>query len=241
MVGAEAPASIAILCGGLATRLGPLAADRPKSLVDVNGRPFLALQLELLAAAGVEDVVLCIGHLGDLIRDAIGDGRRHGVRVRYSDEGPTPLGTGGALRLAAPLLGETFLSLWGDSFLREDYRGALTRLRASAAEAQLLVWRDPAGLEPGNAAVRDGRVVRFQKGAPAPDLTHVDAGLLAFRRAALSPLPPGLPSSLEHDLLPRLAARGELLALETPRRYHEVGSPEGLSALRAALSQEAPR
>src|SRR5262249_4931146 len=103
---------VVILAGGLGTRLHPLTERIPKSLLPVAGRPFIYHQLELLREQGVARVVLCVGHLGGQIRDAVGDGRRFGVAVEYSFDGGQLLGTGGALREALPLLGSAFFMLY---------------------------------------------------------------------------------------------------------------------------------
>jgi NDP-sugar pyrophosphorylase family protein len=107
---------IAILAGGLGTRLGAVTKERPKSMVEVLGRPFLAWQLDLLCRHGVTDVVLCVGHLADAIEGHFGDGSAFGVRLRYSDEGDRRLGTAGALKWAEPLLGEAFFAMFARSW-----------------------------------------------------------------------------------------------------------------------------
>ena len=119
-----------ILAGGLATRMQPRTLTVPKILLDVAGRPFADLQLELLAKYNYQRVVLCVAHLGDQVREYVGDGKRWGLRVEYSDEGKDLLGTGGALRIAEPLLEETFLVTYGDSYLPFDYAAPLESLRA---------------------------------------------------------------------------------------------------------------
>ena len=106
---------VAILSGGLATRLGSLTEKVPKALLPVNGEPFVAHQLRLLAAAGVKHVVLCVGHLGELIQEFVGDGTRFGLTVEFSFDGPVLLGTAGAVKIALPRLGPQFFVLYGDS------------------------------------------------------------------------------------------------------------------------------
>src|SRR5438876_1042545 len=113
---------VAILAGGLATRLRPITERIPKVLVPVAGKPFLAHQLELLRTQGLTRVVLCLGHLGERVRQVFGDGQAHGVTLQYSFDGPVLLGTGGALKQALPLLGENFFVLYGDSYLPIDFR-----------------------------------------------------------------------------------------------------------------------
>src|SRR5690242_18607154 len=98
-----------ILAGGLGTRLLPHTSALPKSLIEVAGRPFVAWQLERLAACGFEQALLCIGHLGEMVRDVVGDGRKFGIATSYSEDGPRLLGTAGALRQALSALAPTFL------------------------------------------------------------------------------------------------------------------------------------
>ena len=112
---------VAILAGGLATRLGPLTETLPKSLILINGEPFVAHQLRLLQSSGVQHVILCVGHLGNMIEQAIGDGSAFGVRVEYSYDGGALLGTAGAVKRALPRLREKFFVMYGDSYLTCDY------------------------------------------------------------------------------------------------------------------------
>src|SRR5687767_15508520 len=116
---------VALLAGGLATRLRPITATTPKALVEVAGRPFIEHQLALLRRNGIRRVVLCLGYLGEQIQALLGDGAAHGVELDYSFDGEQLLGTGGALRRAAPLLGQVFWVLYGDSYLDIDYCAVL--------------------------------------------------------------------------------------------------------------------
>jgi len=114
--------SVALLAGGMATRLYPLTKVIPKSLVDVAGRPFIRHQMELLRRNGVVNIVICAGYLGEKIQEALCDGGEMGLYIQYVFDGPRLLGTGGAIRHALPLLGDPFFVLYGDSFLEIDYR-----------------------------------------------------------------------------------------------------------------------
>lgn len=109
-----------IFAGGFATRMRPLTNDLPKYLLPVAGAPFAHHQLTLLRSQGFSDVVLCIGHLGDQIREFVGDGGQWGLRVRYSDEGSVQQGTRSALVRALPLLAAEFATVYGDSYLTVD-------------------------------------------------------------------------------------------------------------------------
>src|ERR1035437_6108261 len=108
---------IAILAGGLATRLRPVTETVPKALIEVAGEPFFGAQLRLVGHHGVARVVLLVGYLGEKIQAFAGDGRAFGLDVEYAFDGPQLLGTAGALRRALPMLGAAFAVIYADSHL----------------------------------------------------------------------------------------------------------------------------
>ncbi|OGK81185.1 MAG: hypothetical protein A2X52_16560 [Candidatus Rokubacteria bacterium GWC2_70_16] len=226
---------IAILAGGLGTRLGPLTKDQPKSMLDVGGRPFLAWQLDLLRRRGVTDVVLCVGHLAGPIARHFGDGSAFGVRLRYSDEGDRRLGTAGALKWAAGLLGEAFFVMFGDSYLRFDYRAIMEHFLARDRLALMVVHRNENRWDRSDVAV-EGDCVTAYAATPTPCLVHINAGLSALRRSALEALEPGRPASLQ-DFYERLIPRRQLLAYEAPERFYEVGSLAGLEEFKRLVAE----
>ena len=229
----------AILAGGLATRMLPATSTMPKALLDVAGRPFADHQLAWLADEGVTDVVYCVAHLGDQIREHVGDGDRWGLRVHYADEGPRRLGTAGALRAAAAgLLDEAFLVLYGDSYLHVDVRAVWRRFLCSGMPALMTVYRNDVERERNNVRFVDGRVEAYEKHHPDPrvaGLDHIDYGLLAFRRAEIeAAVQPGAVadlSSVQH----MLAAEGLVAGYEVTDRFYEIGTPDGRDELEALL------
>ncbi len=227
-----------LLVGGLGTRLRPLTRDVPKPMILVGGVPYLEHQLRYLRRQQIRNVVMLTGYLGRQIEDYFGDGARFGLSVRYSRE-EEPLGTGGALLQAVSLLDETFLIIYGDSFLPIDYRDLHRRL-TSPVQAVLAVYdnRLDDTMVPNNIALDDrGLVMRYDKSSGAPDLTHVDAGVLAMRRSAIELHRGGRGFSLENEIFPKLIARGQLLAYAVPHRFHDIGTPEGLSLFEDALRE----
>ncbi len=224
----------AVLAGGLARRLGALAGGRPKSLVDVAGRPFVAHQLALLARHGVEDVVLCVGHLGQQVREAVGDGSAFGLRVRYSHDGDQALGTGGALKRALPQLGSAFLVLYGDSYLECDYRRVAGAFAQSGCDALMTVFRNDNRWDRSNVEYVDGRVVRYDKRTAVPGMQHIDYGLGAFTADAFEPYRDGAVFDLA-IVYQALVACGRLAAFEVTERFYEIGTPEGLAETAAHL------
>ena len=230
---------VAILAGGLATRLGPMTATRPKSMLEVAGTPFLAHQLALLRRHGVDDVVLCIGHLGAEIRRHFGGGEAFGVRLRYSDEGERRLGTAGALKWAEPVLAETFFVLFGDSYLPLDYRDVLREFQTRGTPAAMVVYRNQDRYDASDVDVRDGLVVRYGREPRSADLVYINAGLSVLRRETLGTLALERPAGLPELYRPLIAAK-RLAAIETPQRFYEVGSPGGLEEFRRVVAQGAP-
>ncbi|MBI4887702.1 MAG: nucleotidyltransferase family protein [Acidobacteria bacterium] len=227
---------VAILAGGAATRLGDLARHTPKSLVDIAGQPFIAHQLALLRRHGLADIVLCVGHLGAAIEAAVGDGAPHGVRVRYSYDGAVPLGTGGALRRALPLLGDAFFVLYGDSYLECDYLAVARAFATSGRPALLTVFRNDDRWDRSNIRSVDGRIVQYSKTNPTPDMRHIDYGLAALRAQVLLPYPEDQPLDLAR-VYEDLVARDELAACEVATRFYEIGTPAGLAETRAHLTR----
>lgn len=226
-----------ILAGGRGTRLGALTERIPKPLAPVVGKPYLSYQLEYLARQGWRDVLLLTGYLGEQVEAYVGDGARWGLRVDYSRE-PHPLGTGGALRLAAPRLQEKFLLIYGDSFLPIVYAEVMARLEESGAPACVVVYDNRQGdtAVQNNIALRgDGWVACYRKGGGGEqELTHVEAGVLALRREVVSLVPEGV-ASLEMEVFPKLAARGQLAAFVTRQRFYDIGTPERLAAFEEYL------
>src|SRR6516162_3065436 len=219
---------VAILAGGLATRLHPRTTTLPKALVSVAGEPFIAHQLRLLRREGIHHVVLCVAHLGEMIRDFVSDGRQFGLEVAYSFDGPTLIGTGGALRRALPLLGETFFVLYGDSYLDVALAPILLAFRRSGAPALMTVLRNDGRWDTSNVLFDGAHVVRYDKRAPTSDMRYIDYGLGILSDNALSGWNTGLSFDLA-DVYAKLAAGGRLAGYEVTRRFYEIGTPEGLA------------
>ena len=226
---------VVILAGGLGTRLGALTGGLPKPLVDVQGQPFLAHQLQLLRRHGVKRVVLSIGHRAELIETAIGDGAAFGLQVDYVRDGDTPLGTGGAVRRAAPLLADSFFVLYGDSYLDVDYAAVQRQFEQSGDPALMVVFRNDGRWDTSNVRLADGRIIAYDKWHPAPDMAYIDYGLGVFRRQVFDALPADQPADLA-SIYHQLATAGTLAGFEAPQRFYEVGSPEGLAEFRAFIA-----
>ena len=225
---------VAILAGGMATRLRPVTTRVPKILVEVAGRPFAEHQLDLLRGNGISRVVYCVGHRGEQVREAIGDGARWGMRLEYVFDGPRLLGTGGALRQALPVLGDAFFVLYGDSYLTCDFAAVQAAFEHSGKAGLITVFRNDGAWDRSNVVFADGVIRRYDKRAASPDMRHIDYGLGILTRRALERWPAGDALDLAavyQDLL----ARDDLAGYEVPERFYEIGSPGGLDELRKKL------
>jgi D-sedoheptulose 7-phosphate isomerase len=219
---------VAILAGGLATRLRPITTTIPKSLVPVAGEPFIAHQLRLLKREGVERVVLCVGYLGEMVREVVGDGSSFGLHVAYSFDGDRLMGTGGALRRALPLLGPEFFVLYGDSYLDIALAPVLLAYRRSRAAALMTVFDNRGRWDTSNVQFDGARVVRYDKRTPDPDLRYIDYGLGILTAGVLAAQPDDAVFDLA-EIYRELAASGRLAGYEATRRFYEIGTPAGLA------------
>ncbi len=230
----ESMLPVAILAGGMATRLRPLSEAIPKSLVVVAGEPFLAHQLRLLAGRGIRRVVLCIGYLGEQIRLFAGDGARFGLQIQYSEDGPVPLGTAGAVRKALPLLGSRFFVLYGDSYLPCDYRAVQEAFLRAGQPALMTVYRNEGLGDVSNVEYDGRRILVYDKRNRTPRMQHIDYGLGVFDSSVLEDLAPGRYYDLA-QLYQDLLTAGRLAAFEVSERFYHVGTFEAIEELAGYL------
>jgi NDP-sugar pyrophosphorylase family protein len=224
---------VAILAGGLATRLRPLTENVPKSLVSVHGEPFIAHQLRLLQRNGIQRVVLCVGHLGKMIEEVIGNGNVFGLKVEYSYDGDDLIGTAGAIRGALPLLGPSFFALYGDSYLPCDYRAIENAFAQCDKLGLMTVFRNSGQWDASNVEFEDGRVLAYSKKNRTARMQYIDYGVGVFRAEAFSRTRVADLADLYEELL----AASQLAALEVHQRFYEIGSPAGLREASQFLSE----
>ena len=225
---------VAILAGGLATRLRPITERVPKVLIPVAGKPFLAHQLALLRQQGITRAVLCLGHLGEMVQRDFGDGSAHGVKLEYSFDGPVLLGTGGALKRALPLLGDKFFVLYGDSYLPIDFQPIAEFFERSRRLGLMTVFQNEGRFDTSNVVFGDGEIKVYDKKNKLPEMRHIDYGLSLFKASAFDDWPADEPFDLA-DVMQRLVARKQLAGFEVKERFYEIGSHEGLAELEALL------
>lgn len=227
---------VAVLAGGLATRLQSLTAQIPKILLEVAGRPFAEHQIELLERNGVSTVVFCLGHLEEQVVAALGDGRRWQMTFGYVSDGAKLAGTGGALRRALPLLGQAFFVMYGDSYLDCDFGAIEAFFRASGKLGLMTVYRNDDRWDRSNVEYEDGHIVRYDKINRDAAMRYIDYGLGVLTAEAFAPWA-GDDAPLDlAAVYQRLIASGGLAGYEVPHRFYEIGSLEGLDATRELLS-----
>jgi len=230
---------VAILAGGLATRLRPITEKIPKSLIPVAGKPFLAHQLELLRSRGLRRAVLCIGYLGELIQREFGDGSAYGVKLDYSFDGPKLLGTGGALKRALPLLGDEFFVLYGDSYLPVAYRPIAEFFRHSGKLGCMTVYRNEGRYDTSNVVFHDGGITVYDKKNRPPEMRHIDYGLSLFQASVFESYSADRPFDLA-EVMSKLVRERQLAGYEIKERFYEIGSPAGLAELELLLKSKSP-
>lgn len=238
---------VALLAGGLATRLRPVTEAVPKALVEVAGKPFVDHQLALLRRNGIRTVVMCLGYRGEMVRDHCGDGSRFGLDLAYSFDGAKLMGTGGAIARAKHLLGSrpggVLWVMYGDSYMDIDYRAVLDAfLAARSVEADgaelpsglMTVLRNGDRWDRSNVVFRGGRLLKYDKRNRTPDMDFIDYGVGLLRRSAVDRIPADRPSDLA-DLYTALVDEGRMVGFEVTERFYEIGTPESLEEARAYL------
>ncbi len=218
---------VAILAGGLSTRLRPITEKIPKSLVEVAGRPFVFHQLEWLRGEGVESVVLCLGHSGERIVGAVGNGSAFGLSVDYSFDGDRLLGTGGALKNASSKLGNAFFVLYGDSYLCCSFAEVQVAFAKAGKLALMTVLRNEGQWDTSNVEMHDGQLVRYDKRHPDANMRYIDYGLSVVYSALFSAYGSDEVFDLA-DVFAELSVRRELAGYEVSQRFYEIGSHRGL-------------
>ncbi len=222
---------VAILAGGLATRLRPTTLELPKALLEVGGEPFISHQLRLLHANRIDRIVICAAYLGEMIQAFVGDGTRFGVQVSFSFDGSHLLGTGGAIKKALALLGDTFFVLYGDSYLPCDYGDIQSFYEKTGKLSLMTVFRNDGRWDRSNVEFVDGRIAAYSKRMQSPQMHYIDYGLGIFKAKAFASVSDDQPTDLAvvyQDLL----GRGELAGCEVKQRFYEIGSFEGLAETR---------
>ena len=220
-----------VLCGGLATRLGDLAKNIPKSMIEIDGKPFLEYQIENLKNHSIRDLVLCVGHLSEQIENYFGDGKKFGVNIQYSHDGDKPLGSIGAIKNAEPLLEDEFFIMYGDSYLSVDFQKAYSFFIQNNKLGLMVVYKNYDKYDKSNIVVKDNMVVKYGKNNRTNDMIYIDYGTSVIRKKALDLIPKNT-FYTTGQFFSDLIKKEELLAFEAKKRFYHIGNPESLEEFR---------
>lgn len=219
--------TVAILAGGLATRLRPVTTTIPKSMILVAGEPFIAHQLRLLVRQGVRRVVICCGYLGEQIEEYVDDGAQFGCSVTYSYDGETLRGTGGAIQNALDKLGKSFFILYGDSYLPINYSRVYTAFRSMGNLGLMTIFHNRNQWDASNIVYSDHCILQYDKVNKNPAMEYIDYGLGVMNSAALELFQSSQVFDLS-EVYRELLERGQLGGFEVYQRFYEIGTPAGL-------------
>jgi len=216
-----------ILCGGLATRLGNLSKNTPKSMIKIKGKPFLEYQIENLKKHSITNIVLCVGHLSKQIEDYFGNGEKLDVNICYSYDEDKPLGPIGALKNAEDLLEDTFFIMYGDSYVFVDFKKVYSYFSKQNKRALMVVYQNFDKFDSSNIIINNELITKYS-GEKTKEMTYIDYGISLFRKRTLKDIPTGVFYST-NDLFTNLTKQKQLLAFEVKKRFYHIGTPEALA------------
>jgi MurNAc alpha-1-phosphate uridylyltransferase len=220
---------MAILAGGMATRLGHLTKETPKSLIEIAGRPFIDYQLRMFARVGFSQIVICVGNLSEKIIDFVGDGKEYGLEVKYSHDGAEQLGTGGAIQKALPLINSDFFVQYGDSFLDFSYKELEQEYKKNSAPCLMTVYSNQNNFDKSNVKILASNYIIYSKSEPIPEMTFIDYGCMVLNLKSFGKYSTAPKFDLS-DYLEHVSESGLLRGYEVKNRFFEIGSKSGLNA-----------
>ena len=226
---------VAILAGGLATRLYPITETIPKSLREVSGKPFIFHQLSYLREQGIKEVVLCIGHLGEMIESFVGNGSRFDIKISYSSDGPKLLGTGGAIKKALPLLGNQFFILYGDTFLPIKFNIIEQLYLSNNLSYLMTVLKNDGKWDQSNVYFVNDKLIEYNKQNPTSKMRYIDYGLSVVSKNIFDKYSEDTFFDLS-DIFHYLSKQRQLVGLEVFKRFYEIGTPNSLKETEGFLS-----
>lgn len=218
---------IAILAGGLATRLKPVTEKVPKSLIEVAGKPFIYHQLKLLQSKGIRKAVICAGYLGEQIQNYVGDGKEFGIQAEYSFDGDKLLGTGGALRKSLKFFRNDFFILYGDSYLDAEFEDINEYFLKSNKCGLMTVLKNDGKWDKSNIEFENGEILVYDKKVTSGEMRYIDYGLGILNKKAFEDFENREVFDLE-EVYRDLLKKKQLAGFEVHKRFYEIGSFTGL-------------
>lgn len=226
---------VAILAGGLGTRLSPITEKIPKALIVIANKPFIFHQLQYLRKEGIRKVVLCLGYLCEMIQEEVGDGSKFDLEITYSYDGDFLLGTGGSIKKALPLLDENFYVLYGDSFLPIHFRPIEESFLKNKNLALMTVILNENKWDKSNVVCKDGLILEYNKKEMKPGMKFIDYGLGILSKSLFDMYKENEIFDLA-DIYHQLSLKGQLASFEVYERFYEIGSHQGIKEAESYLS-----
>ena len=228
---------LVLLAGGKATRLRPVTEAIPKSLLEVAGKPFIDHQLELIKRNNITQVVICVSYLGGQVREFVGDGSRYGLKIDYSFDGDTLLGTGGTIKNALDLLDDKFFVMYGDSYLTADFKIISDYFLKRDKSGLMTVFKNKGKWDKSNIDFRNGKIINYDKSIENKNMEYIDYGLGILTKRAFEDFKNDKVFDLE-AVYKNLLRKEELLGYEVSERFYEIGSFRGLEETQAFLEKK---
>ena len=219
--------TIAILAGGLGTRVSSISVDKPKSMIEICGKPFLYWQISSLIEQGYTDILMCIGHKGSIIQDYLEVEFKNKAHISYSFDGKQQLGTGGSIKKALPMLGDKFMVLYGDSYLPISFSEIESTFRHSGWPGLMTTYGNSNSSYPNNVLIDQELIIQYSKKQTQRVFTHIDYGLSFFSKEVFD-------LTLENTnfdlgvIIEKLISEKSLANYEVNERFYEIGSPTGI-------------
>jgi len=218
---------IAILCAGLGTRLLPITRNLAKSMIEINGKPFIAHQLEILKSNGFTDVCICVGYLGNQIVDFI-NSKNFGLNIIFAYDGEYLLGTAGSIKKALPLLRDDFFVIYGDSYLELNYESIQQKFIDNKKLALMTIYKNDGKFDKSNVEYKDGKIISYSK-ENTKGMMHIDYGVSVFNKHALDGFDQEKFDLKEVFL--KMLKQNELTSYVAKNRFYEIGSFNGIREL----------
>lgn len=217
-----------ILAGGLATRLKPISEKFPKSLITINGEPFIFHQLNQVRKRGISEVVICIGYKGDQIKKAVGNGSKFGLDITYCEESENNLlGTGGAVLNALKELDDHFFIMYGDSWLNINFKKLYLKFLESQKSAVMSIIKNDNRWDKSNILFNRGKIIEYYKDSASENLKHIDYGVSIIKKRIFLEKIYGLKFDLE-KVFSKLVNNKDLDAFLVYDRFYQIGTIEGI-------------
>lgn len=231
---------IVVLAGGLATRLRPVTETIPKSLIHVNGQPFVLHQLELFKQKGIKDIFFCLGYLGEQVEKVVTESPfAQYFNISFFYDGDILLGTGGAIRKNIEHLPSSFFVTYGDSYLDVNYVSICQHYlinKRNEDDALMTVFNNEGKWDTSNVEFEDGTIKLYSKHNKNPRMQFIDYGLNILTRNNFEAYPTDFAFGLE-EIQEKLSLQKKLIGYEVKQRFYEVGSFAGINDLEFFLNK----